>query len=87
MPLYFISINDNKKNYFRQLFVEKTQLEINATNTGKTMDRMSKEMESLKWRIRNNDLPVNNLTPVTYENTYKDKQRTSLPAYFAAQEK
>ena len=74
--------------YFRQLTVENSQLELNMTNTTNAMDRMSKNVESLQWRIRNNfDLPVDNLTPVTYEQQYQERQRTSLPACFAAQEK
>ena len=74
--------------YFRQLTVENSQLELNMTNTTNAMDRMSKNVESLQWRIRNNfDLPVDNLTPVTSQQQYQEQQRTSLPAYFATHEK
>eukprot|EP00092_Neocalanus_flemingeri_P076051 GFUD01094292.1.p1 GENE.GFUD01094292.1~~GFUD01094292.1.p1 ORF type:complete len:710 (+),score=200.59 GFUD01094292.1:533-2662(+) len=76
-----------KNTLEKQLTVEKSHLEMNISNTTKTADKMSKDMESLQWRIRNNfDLPFDNLTPLTSEQQSKDQQRTSLPAYFAAQQ-
>jgi hypothetical protein len=55
------------------------------TNTSQEVDRMSKNVEALQWRIRNNfDLPVDSLTLVTSEQEY---QRTSFPTIYADQQK
>ena len=68
--------------------MEKSYLEMNMTNTTNAMDKMSKNVESLQWRIRNNfDLPVDNLTPVTYEEQYHHQQRSNLPDFFTVQDR
>ena len=73
------------KYILRQLSLEKSQLEININNTNKEVDRMSKNMEALQWRIRNNfDLPVDSLTTVTSE---QEHQMTSLPTVYVDQQK
>eukprot|EP00092_Neocalanus_flemingeri_P006287 GFUD01006763.1.p1 GENE.GFUD01006763.1~~GFUD01006763.1.p1 ORF type:complete len:731 (+),score=201.86 GFUD01006763.1:365-2557(+) len=70
-----------KNRMEKQLSVEKQELENNVTNATISMDRMSKNVESLQWRIRNNfDLPVNNLRPAQ---EYQCQQRSSLPAFSA----
>eukprot|EP00092_Neocalanus_flemingeri_P050797 GFUD01058838.1.p1 GENE.GFUD01058838.1~~GFUD01058838.1.p1 ORF type:complete len:729 (+),score=223.06 GFUD01058838.1:320-2506(+) len=76
-----------KNTLEKKLSVEKNQLEMNISDTTKSAEKMSKDMESLQWRIRNNfDLPVDKLTPLTSEQQKQDQQRTSLPAYFAAEQ-
>eukprot|EP00092_Neocalanus_flemingeri_P019131 GFUD01020724.1.p1 GENE.GFUD01020724.1~~GFUD01020724.1.p1 ORF type:complete len:723 (-),score=213.29 GFUD01020724.1:298-2466(-) len=76
-----------KNTLEKKLSVEKNQLEMNISDTTKSAEKMSKDMESLQWRIRNNfDLPFDNLTSLTSEQQSQDQQRTSLPAYFAAQQ-
>eukprot|EP00092_Neocalanus_flemingeri_P070157 GFUD01086076.1.p1 GENE.GFUD01086076.1~~GFUD01086076.1.p1 ORF type:complete len:635 (+),score=205.79 GFUD01086076.1:374-2278(+) len=76
-----------KNTLEKKLSVEKSQLEMNISDTTKSADKMSKDMESLQWRIRNNfDLPFDNLTSLTSEQQSQDQQRTFLPAYFAAQQ-
>ena len=48
-----------KSKMERQLSVEKSELEVNMRNSVKVADRMSKDVEQLQWRIKNNfDLPV-----------------------------
>jgi len=64
----------------KQLSLEKAQLEQNLTETSKSMDRMSKDVETLQWRIRNNyDVP-----DVSVGNNYQnqDKQTSSLSSYY-----
>eukprot|EP00092_Neocalanus_flemingeri_P029373 GFUD01031889.1.p1 GENE.GFUD01031889.1~~GFUD01031889.1.p1 ORF type:complete len:723 (-),score=209.01 GFUD01031889.1:189-2357(-) len=76
-----------KNTLEKKLSVEKSQLEMNISDTTKSAEKMSKDMESLQWRIRNNfDLPFDNLTSLTSEQQSQDQQITSLPAYFAAQQ-
>merc|ERR1712098_362879 len=43
-----------KTNLERQLSLEKSQLETEVANSTREADRMSKTMESLRWRIQNN---------------------------------
>merc|ERR1719320_989989 len=52
------------KNCFeRQLSLEKSQLERKVSVSVKEADRMSKTMESLRWRIQNNfQFPVENIS-------------------------
>ena len=74
--------------FLRQLSVEKCQLEINMTNNNKEVDRMSKNVEALQWRIRNHfDVPVENLTPETCKQEYQEHQRTSLPTLYMDQQR
>merc|ERR1712106_191930 len=77
-----------KNKLEKQLSMEKSYLELNMTNTTNAMDKMSKNVESLQWRIRNNfDLPVDNLTPVTCEQQYQEQQRSNLPDFFTVQDR
>jgi len=76
-----------KKRTEKQLSVEKRNLEMDMTNTNKAMNRMSKDVETLQWRIRNNfDLPVENLSPEPDQEERKGNQRTSLPTYITTRE-
>jgi len=76
-----------KKRTEKQLSVEKRNLELDMTNTNKAMNRMSKDVESLQWRIRNNfDLPVENLSPEPDQEEWKGHQRASLPTYITNKE-
>ena len=44
---------------FRQLSVEKSELEQNVAHSNKIVDRMSRNVEQLQWRIKNNyEVPV-----------------------------
>merc|ERR1711892_536874 len=77
-----------KNNMAKQLSQEKSQLEINMTNTNKEVDRMSKNVEALQWRIRNHfDVPIDNLTPETCKQEYQEHQRSSLPTLYSDQQK
>ena len=50
----------------RQLSVEKSELEQNVADSNKIADRMSRNVEQLQWRIKNNyDVPV---VPLTQQN-------------------
>merc|ERR1711892_1109567 len=77
-----------KNHMAKQLSQEKSQLEINMTNTKKEVDRMSKNVEALQWRIRNHfDVPLDNLTTETCKQEYQEHQRTSLPTLYSDQQK
>jgi len=77
-----------KNNMAKQLSQERSQLEINMTNTKKEVDRMSKNFEALQWRIRNHfDVPLDNMTPETCKQEYQEHQRTSLPTLYFDQQK
>merc|ERR1719481_2457849 len=53
-----------KTNVERQLSLEKSQLETEVANSTKEADRMSKTMESLRWRIQNNfQFPPETISP------------------------
>merc|ERR1712227_487293 len=53
-----------KKQFERQLSEANTELEERNANSSKVVDRMSKNVEQLQWRIRNNfDVPVEGVTP------------------------
>ena len=44
---------------YRQLSLEKKELELSVTKSQKAAQRMSQNVEELQWRIRNNfELPV-----------------------------
>ena len=65
--------------------MEKSQLEMNVTNSNKAAKRMSQNVEELQWRIRNNfDLPVevfpipNNQTPQPLESQSRKKSFFSV---------
>ena len=50
--------------FFRQLSEANTELEERNANSSKVVDRMSKNVEQLQWRIRNNfDVPVEGVIP------------------------
>jgi len=71
-----------KSDMQNQLSLEKDQLEIDMTNTSKEVDRMSKNVEALQWRIRNHfDVPVEGLIT-----EYQDHQRASLQTTFTDQQ-
>jgi len=54
-----------KTNVERQLSLEKSQLETEVANSTREADRMSKTMESLRWRIQNNfQFPPETISPV-----------------------
>ena len=73
---------------FRQLSIENNQLETNMTKTNKEVDRMSKNVEALQWRIRNHfDIPLDNLTAETCRQEYQKHQKTSLSTLHSDQEK
>merc|ERR1711892_481415 len=77
-----------KNHMAKQLSQERSQLEINMTNTKKEVDRMSKNVEALQWRIRNHfDVPLDNLTTETCKQEYQKHQRTSLPTLYSDQQK
>jgi len=64
----------------RQLLAEKSQMEIDRTNTNKEVDKMKQNIESMQWRIRNNfDLPLDTTTFVTSHQQHQHQTRTSLP--------
>ena len=74
--------------FLRELSVEKCQLEINMKHTSKEVDRMSKSVEALQWRIRNHfDVPVDNLTTETCKQEYQEHERTSLPTIYSDQQR
>jgi len=59
----------------RHLAIEKSQLETQMTNTNNEAKRLSKNMEALQWRVRNNFcLPVENISSGALVQT------TGLPA-------
>ena len=46
--------------FLRQLSSEKRELEVTVANSNKAVDRMSKNVEELHWRINNHyELPAN----------------------------
>merc|ERR1712042_312 len=54
-----------KTNVERQLSLEKSKLETEVANSTREADRMSKTMESLRWRIQNNfQFPPETISPV-----------------------
>merc|ERR1711892_1594906 len=60
-----------KNSVEKRLSIDNNQLEMKMTNTRKEVDRMSKNVEALQWRIRNQyDVPVDNLTPETCKQEY-----------------
>ena len=51
------------------------ELQLENRNSAREADRMSKDVEQLQWRIRNNfDLPI-----VHHQNPSRDDQPASLP--------
>ena len=59
-----IFVRDVNNVQFRQLSEANTELEERNANSSKVVDRMSKNVEQLQWRIRNNfDVPVEGVTP------------------------
>merc|ERR1719369_293632 len=68
-----------KSKLEKQLSLEKAHLEQNLSQSNKAVDRMSKDVETLQWRIRNKfDLPGVNLCS-TYH--YNDRQSSSMSSY------
>jgi len=58
-----------------QLALEKDQLELNMNSTTKEADRMSKNVETLQWRIKNNfAVPVESLRDEAWRQEYQEKQ-------------
>merc|ERR1711936_705187 len=52
----------------KQLSVEKSELEENVAHSNKIVDRMSRNVEQLQWRIKNNyDVPVEKVTLPTQQ--------------------
>ena len=46
--------------FLRQLSIEKSELEMTVADSNKSVERMSQNVEELKWRINNHyELPAN----------------------------
>ena len=68
----------------KQLSEEKSELEMDVVNTNKAMDRMSKDVEQLQWRIRNNfDLPTESVrsSSLNPPSSSPNKRRPSRPEF------
>jgi len=69
-----------KSTLEKQLSLDKTYLEQNMTDTSKAMDRMTKDIETLQWRIRNNyDVPD---VSICSNYQHQDKQMSTLSSYY-----
>jgi len=71
-----------KSKLEKQLSLEKTHLEQNLSHSSKAVDRMSKDVETLQWRIRNNfDLPGVNLCSTYHHKDIQNSSMSSVSSY------
>merc|ERR1712117_4636 len=59
----------------QQLTLEKDKLEMKLTNTSNEVDRMSRNVEALQWRVRNQfAVPEENLTDEKIRQEFQENQ-------------